>query len=72
MTRLAFAAVAFALAACQPAMPPQSEQPASASLCACRALCAPDAYEWTLTYVGPTNGGRCACMGRLDVGRSAP
>lgn len=46
-----------------PASPPRS------SLCACRAICAPDGYEWELTYsywdpdAGSIEAGRCKCVG---------
>ena len=50
--------------------PPVPPQEPLASLCACRAICAPDGYVWTLVWMGPTDGGRCTCS-RLSYVRGA-
>ena len=59
--------VLLALVGCSHVPPaPAPVQSANTSLCACRALCAPDNYSWTLTWVGgATPGGQCVCQGPL-------
>ncbi len=54
-----------ALASCGATVPVPVREIPRTSQCACRVLCAPDGYWWTLTWSEPgtTEGGRCTCIG---------